>query len=163
MSARRKSNKATHFCCCSLCFVVFLEVLPLVRKSPLEFKVCELVGSRIERRSMGWRWTLGDLASYSHSARVSACVHAYTNSPKAPLRTLSGRHPATPASSHSAWAAAGGSMPLSLRWECRMWKMLSCCSGWSISSCCRTLLGFGPLWGRNLKCDENEKQSPVFK
>lgn len=67
---------------------------------------------------------------YLKSVCVCACVHAYTNFPEPPhTHTLSSHHPVKPAVLHSAWAAAGGSMPLSLRWECRVWKMLSCCSG----------------------------------
>lgn len=62
---------------------------------------------------------------------------------------------------HLAWAAAGVSMPLSLRLECRVWKMLSCCSGCSISSCWSTLLGLGPLQEKNMpgweQCKKNKK------
>lgn len=103
---------------------------------------------KLNEEPTGWRWMLRYMPEITHIPYgCSACVPACTCLRQLwkPSHTLPGHRPVEVVPRHSAWTAAGGRMPLSLRWDCRVWKMPSCCSGWSSSSCCSTLLGFGPL------------------
>lgn len=131
------------FCRCGLYFVLcfllcFMMKQIHVVRATLNLLEAEWTASKMIMETPKEVWVH---ALYSRTyERVRLCVHAYTNLPN--QHTLC----CGACIFHS---AAGGSMFLSLRWDCSMWKMLSCCSGWSINSCCSNLLGFGPLQCNN--------------
>lgn len=143
---RGKQQSRQMFCCCCCCGVFLFTTLwfHVVLESQLWFKVVILSWLGVGWRAGRMRMTLWERGLGSHT------LQPYLHHTHSPVITL-----------HSAWAAAGGSMPLSLSWECRVWKMLSCCSGCSINSCCSTLLGFGPLQENNSVTDgKNTNISP---